>query len=472
MSETTPETLQMLSRCGQQHLLQILDELPAAEADQLLQILLDADLEMLVQAWRNADAEPVTAPKSNRAETAAAPANVVWQPQSEQDHQRWIQATAAGEEELSAGNVAVITVAGGQGTRLGFDQPKGMFPIGPHSGRTLFQIFAEQILARRQRYAAPIPWLIMTSSATHSATVEFFQQQGFFGLDQRTVHFFQQGSLPALDARTGQVLFARPGVPALSPDGHGGLLRALKRSGLQQQMSEQGIRHLYYHQVDNPTAIVADPALIGFHNTHKSQLTTLVVSKTSPEERMGALVEIDGRTEIIEYSELTPQQAARKDSTGQWIFWAGNTAVHVFCPEFLQQLTNGDRNLPLHVARKMVPCVDLQGQPVPVADSAVPNAVKLERFIFDALPAAKRTLIVEGCRERQFNPVKNATGSDSADTCREALNRIAGEWLRRAGLQLRTEAAVEVSPLQALDAEQLSMRVAAGELQLSDFLMD
>ncbi len=471
MTIVDDNTRNLLTACGQQHLLELLPDLPDAQAAALIAAVHTADLPALLKAWQQAAVIDSEQHGMARADRAAAPGNVVRQPASEAEAAAWRAAEQAGSDALSRGLAAVITVAGGQGTRLGFDLPKGMFPIGPATERTLFQIFAEQILARRRRHKASLPWLIMTSSATHEHTVEFFSAQNYFGLDPQSIHFFQQGSLPALDAATGQILLSTPGTPALSPDGHGGLLRALKQSGLLRQLAADGIRHLYYHQVDNPTAVVADPALIGLHQLQQSQLTTMVVRKTSPQERMGVLADLDGHTEIIEYSELTAEQAERTDEAGEPVFWAGNTAVHVFCLQFLEQLTAGDRDLPLHVARKQVPCVDRHGNSLPCVVDGQPNAIKLERFIFDALPAAERTLIVEGDRTRQFNPVKNATGSDSAQTSREALNRIAREWLTLAGCSVDASAVVEISPLQALDAAELAVRMAAGELRPEDLIV-
>ncbi|MCA9066956.1 MAG: UTP--glucose-1-phosphate uridylyltransferase, partial [Planctomycetaceae bacterium] len=237
---------------------------------------------------------------------------------------------------------------------------------------------------------------------------------------------------------------------------------ALKNAGLLDRLRNHGVEHVFYHQVDNPTAILCDPALIGFHAMQQSQLTTNVVRKVSPTERMGVLADVGGRTEIIEYSELTPEQAARKDCDGRWIFWAGNTAIHVFTREFLEDLAAGNGRLPLHVARKNVPCLDRAGTFVKPDDPARPNAIKLERFIFDALPLAARTLIVEGDRSREFNPVKNRDGADSPETARQALNRIGRDWLRLAGIEMPDDQTVEISPLIALDADELKQQIASG----------
>ncbi len=214
--------------------------------------------------------------------------------------------------------------------------------------------------------------------------------------------------------------------------------------------------------------ILCDPALLGFHAQQRSQLTTNVVRKESPAERMGVLVDINGRTEIVEYSELTPEQAACCDENGEWIFWAGNTAIHIFDREFLEQLAADESLLPLHVARKNVAFMDDRGEIVRPDDPAKPNAIKLEKFIFDALPIAERTLIVEGNRSREFNPVKNRSGADSPDTSRAALSRIGREWLAVAGYDVPADQPVEISPLQALDAEELTARLKSGAVHRAD----
>lgn len=464
-----PQIQKQLQQNSQAHITQFWSQLNENERRQLLTQLESTDLKLLQEIWEASHLKHSADPSSvARISSARAPKSVIRQPATPDDVNHWKAAAELGDATIRAGNVAVVTVAGGQGTRLGFHHPKGMFPIGPISGCTLFQIFAEQILARRRRHQADILWMIMTSDATHDETVEFFNANDHFSVPKDSIAFFRQGSLPALDAATGKILLNSPSSLALSPDGHGGLIMALKHAGLLERMQREGIEHIFYHQVDNPTVIIADPALIGFHVERKSMFTTNVVCKTSPTERMGVLVDVDGHTEIIEYSELTPEQAAACDATGQWIFWAGNTAIHVFDRDFLQQLAQDHCGLPLHVARKHVSFIDSRGQLIQPGNDSGPNAIKLERFIFDALPLARRTLIVEGNRDREFNPVKNKTGADSADTARAALSRIGHQWLSEAGYALPDSEAVEISPLAGLDPEELRARLNAGTVQLSD----
>jgi UDP-N-acetylglucosamine/UDP-N-acetylgalactosamine diphosphorylase len=334
-----------------------------------------------------------------------------------------------------------------------------MFPIGPVSDRTLFQVQSEQVLARSRRAGVPIPYFIMTSEATHEPTVAFFQRHDYFGLGSRNVFFFQQASLPAVEDTSHRIHLENKGRIATSPDGHGGMLRALARHGMFEVMHQRGIEHLYYHQVDNPTAIVCDPAFLGHHLLSNSDLSTKVVAKVSPDERMGVVVSVDGQTQIIEYCDLPAEQTRRKQANGEWVFWAGNTAIHAFKRSYLESLLKNDLSLPFHIAHKKVSCVDALGE---VWEPEKPNAHKFEQFIFDALPHADEALVVETDRAREFNPVKNAAGPDSPATCRAALAELARNWIEAAGGTVAHGVAVEISPLFALDEAELRSKLKQG----------
>lgn len=471
MNQIPQDLLLELHRHQQEHLVHFWDQLTDAHRERLCQQIRQIDFDQTRRLWLKASGQSYSEfTSASRVNRAKAPATVVRQPADSSSESRWQKAVELGAQELRDNRVAVITVAGGQGTRLGFDHPKGLFPIGPVTDRSLFQIFAEQILARRRRHECEIPWFVMTSDATHDETVAFFRSKDFFGLPENSICFFQQGSLPAIEAATGRVLLSSPSELALSPDGHGGLVTALDRAGLLDDMARRGVRHLFYHQVDNPTVIMVDPAFIGFHVLEGSQLSTNVVRKTSPTERMGVLVDVDGRTEIIEYSELTPEQAAKTDDTGEWIFWAGNTAIHLFDLDFLKRLAGNGCQLPLHAARKNVASINPDGSSANQGTASSPNAIKMERFIFDALPLAEKTLIVEGNRSREFNPVKNQSGADSPETSRAALNRIAHDWLTYAGVNVDQGTTVEISPLQALDAVELATKLQRGQMTVGELI--
>ncbi len=450
-----------LSQHGQSHLLHWWDELNESQRCGLLAQLESIDYSLIARLFSEREAAGGSS-ASELAGRATPPAQLVAQPKTAAEQAHWQKATACGEEQLRDGKVGAILVAGGQGTRLGFDKPKGMFPIGPVSERSLFQIFCEQLLARGRRAGAVIPYFIMTSDATHDDTVAFFDENHFFGLKPRDVYFFRQGKLPAVCDKTGQIHLAEKHEVALSPDGHGGILKALQAAGLLEVMRDRGIESLYYHQVDNPMAIVCAPAFLGLHELHGSDISTKVVNKVAPEEKMGVLVNVNGQTQIIEYSDMPLERTREVEPDGTLRFRAGNTAMHVIRRGFLQELVDQGRDLPYHRAHKPVPCVDRSGnriEPTPTAK----NAFKFEQFIFDTLPLAATALVVEAERAIEFNPVKNQSGADSPETSRHAISRLNREWLRAAGAEVLEEARVEISPLVALDAGDLTGRVSPGQ---------
>ncbi|HVW02897.1 MAG TPA: UDPGP type 1 family protein [Planctomycetaceae bacterium] len=460
-SDSLQALRQTLESFQQEHLLEHLDSLPADRKAAFVAQLQSVDFGLVDCLWQQRHQQAESETPAERAKRAHPPENLVRLPRSDADHAAFRKNANAGEELLRNGRVAVILVAGGQGTRLSFPQPKGMFPIGPVSGKSLFQIFAEQIEARQRRAGAIIPWYIMTSDATHDETVAFFESQHYFRLSPEAVRFFRQGTMPALDAHTGQLLLAGPGELALSPDGHGGLLEALRRADLFADMRRRGIEHLYYHQVDNPLAVVCDPTFLGLHLERRAEVSTKVVSKTSAEEKMGVLVSVDGRTQIIEYSDLPAEIANRRTASGDLEIWAGSTAIHVFERAFLERIAEDAHGLPFHVALKKVPYLDATCH---VAEPDKPNAWKFERFIFDVLLVAERALVVETDRATEFNPLKNSEGAHSPEDVRQRMSQLYARWLREAGRDVPDGTPVEISPLFALDAPECAARLGDRDL--------
>ena len=372
---------------------------------------------------------------------------------------------ALGEEALRRGEVAALVVAGGQGSRLGFEHPKGVFPVGPVTNKTLFQIHAEKVLALRRGYGAAVPLLVMTSQATHAETEAFFAEHRRFGLPADEVFFFRQGTMPALDLESGKLLMEAPGRLFLSPDGHGGTLTALASSGLLDRLRTKGIRHIFYFQVDNPLVKVADPTFLGWHIDRRAEASSRVLPKLGPTDKLGNFVQVDGRCTIIEYSDLPEDLAKQTDAGGRLRLWAGSPAIHVFDADFLGRTTRGVGQVPFHVARKKAPYLDDAGDMVQPAKE---NALKFERFIFDVLPLADRWTVAETSRREEFAPLKNATGADSPEAVRQAISDLAADWLDAAGARVPRRpdggAAVplEISPLFALDREEFVRKAAGG----------
>ena len=437
------ELIETLARHGQQHLTHGWERLTAAGRDALAAQLAAIDFPALSALHAARDTPAAVLPPRERIRPIPV------QPET-------ADARAAGEDALRRGEVAVLLVAGGQGSRLGFEKPKGMYQIGPVSNASLFQIHAEKVLATSARYGRPVPLFVMTSPATHADTEAFFRENAYFGLPPGDVRFFQQGTMPAVDIATGRLLLEAPGRLFLSPNGHGGTLTALADSGLLGELEARGVRHVFYFQVDNPLVKVCDPAFLGGHVAARSEASSKVVFKEQPGEKVGVLAAVDGRCAIIEYSDMPAAMAAERDASGVLAFRAGNPAIHIFDVGFLRRVT--DSGLAYHVARKKVPYFD------PESDTAVApaaeNALKFELFIFDALPLADRWLAMETKREEEFAPLKNATGADSPDAVRAAMSRLHAGWLEGAGVS--APGAVEISPLFALDADACRAKMAPG----------
>ncbi|MGH3004346.1 MAG: UTP--glucose-1-phosphate uridylyltransferase [Gaiellaceae bacterium] len=371
-------------------------------------------------------------------------------------------AVAAGEAALAAGEVGVVLVAGGQGTRLGFDGPKGTFGVGPVSGASLFQIHAEKAVALARRFGRAVPLYVMTSPDNHEATRAFFAEHDDFGLER--VRFFVQGQLPAVDRLSGKLLLAEKGRLALGPDGHGGVVRALatrdgSRESCLDELRAQGVRTVFYFQVDNALVRVADPAFLGLHRLRGAEMSLKVVEKAEPGERVGIVAVARGEPRVIEYSDLPAELAERRRPDGGLELWAGSIAIHAFELEFLERLAKGDVRLPYHRAAKNVSFVDDSGALVRPEE---PNAAKFETFVFDALPLARRACIVETSRREEFAPLKNASGSDSPETVRRLISDLHAGWLERAGATIAPGIPAEISPLFALDEAELRARVSPG----------
>jgi UDP-N-acetylglucosamine/UDP-N-acetylgalactosamine diphosphorylase len=449
---TIPDDLrQRLQKYAQEHVFAGWDRLSDEERRGLLDQLRGLDLEQLRTLYANRD-HSFAVPSMERIQ----PIPVIPHDADSGEARR------RGEESLRRGEVAVLLVAGGQGSRLGFDHPKGMFPIGPVSNKTLFQIHAEKVLALRRRYGKPLPFLVMTSPATDAETRTFFAEHDNFGLAASEIAFFCQGTMPALDRATGQLILEALGRLFLSPNGHGGTLTALADSGLLERLRRQGIRHVFYFQVDNPLVKVADPVFLGHHMLTRAEVSAKIVAKESPTDKLGNLVLVDGRCTMIEYSDLPEALARQTDEQGRLRIWAGSPAIHIFDVEFLRRMVGEGVKIPFHVAKKKVPYLDANGT---VVQPTQENALKFELFIFDVLPLAETCTVVETTRREEFVPLKNATGADSPETVRQAQSDLVADWLGRAGVKAprRTDGsaavALEVSPLYALDAEELAAKV-------------
>lgn len=444
---------------GQEHVLAFWPDLAEGARRKLSKQLGSMDLELLARLVRG---EGVFEPDPDV--SSIDEPEVVTLPATEEDRTRRGAARERGLEEMRGGRVAALVVAGGQGTRLGFDGPKGAYPVGPVTDRTLFRLHAEKIIAASRRAGRPIPWYIMTSEANDKATRTFLREHKHFGLDPEDVFIFVQGMLPAAD-EDGRMFLAEPGRVFSAPNGHGGTLSALADSGALEDMTTRGIEHVCYFQVDNPLVTVPDPVFIGYHVEAGAEMSSKVLRKRSPDEPIGTLVRRGGRAEVIEYSDIPPEVRDAVTPEGDMRYPWGSIAIHVISVAFVRRLIDDGLRLPYHRARKNIPHVDGEGNLVTPDE---PNGTKFEMFIFDALRFARASVTMEVAREDEFAPVKNAEGTDSVATSRAALTDLYARWLESAGVAVEREAdgavagAIEISPLTADSAEALGSNLPEG----------
>jgi UDP-N-acetylglucosamine/UDP-N-acetylgalactosamine diphosphorylase len=459
--ESIPQLMDRFAAAGQQHVFGYWDRLSAEQQAALAAEAREVDLGEI----RRLVDTLVTPAHSHALDlTGLAPAPYVAHPNHGGDAARWAEARAIGEDALRAGRVACFVVAGGQGTRLGYPGPKGTFPVTPVRRKTLFQVFAEKILTASQRYGRSIPWFVLTNHINYDDTVRAFEDGGYFGLDPQDVHFFRQGRMPAVDF-AGRIILESPYGMAMSPDGHGGSLRALVRSGSIATMQARGIDMISYFQVDNPLVQVIDPAFIGFHVAGQAEMSSKMIPKAYPGEKVGHFCTQNGRTVVIEYSDLPDSYQQMRGADGQLLYLAGSIAIHMLNTAFVARMGGNDPALalPFHRAEKKIPHVAATGETV---KPAKPNGIKFEMFVFDALPFAANPVTIETLRSHDFSPVKNAEGLDSPQTCRDDQLRLWASWLAAAGSPLPTDASglpncqFEVSPLFADSAEAFAAKWA------------
>ena len=352
-----------------------------------------------------------------------------------------------GEMLLGKGKVAAFLVAGGQGSRLGFDGPKGMFDIGLPSHKSLFQLQAERLQNLAARVGHPIPWCIMTSPLNHEATVNFFTEHNFFGMDRDNIRFFEQGTICALTADGKAVLDGDR--LALVPDGNGGCFRALAMSGTLAWLVEKGVEYVFLYSVDNALCRICDPAFIGaLADNGMASSASKVVHKANAQERVGIFAFQNNKPGVVEYSDLPEEYRDMTNPDGSLVFDGGNLAIHLFKVSGLRKLQTS--KLPWHTARKTV--------------CGIENCFKFEQFLCDAFPRLGTMLPFGVIREEEFSPVKNAEGTDSPKTARTMIGKLHREWLVKAHVEVKPGKLYEVSPTISYAGENLSRRLFEREL--------
>ncbi|KAF7562956.1 hypothetical protein G7046_g1144 [Stylonectria norvegica] len=448
------------SKAGQDHVFTFYDSLSSAERGTLFQQLSGFDPAHINDITDRALNPPKSDDTPETLEPLPESATASILDSAPEDITKWYE---SGLDLIGKNEVAVVLMAGGQGTRLGSSAPKGCYDIGLPSHKSLFQIQAERIrkvqeLAKAKSGKAVVPWYVMTSGPTRGPTEEFFKKHSYFGLKEEDVTIFEQGVLPCI-SNDGKILLESKGRVAVAPDGNGGIYHALVVSGVLDDMRKRGIKHIHAYCVDNCVVKVADPVFLGFSAAHSVSIATKVVRKRNATESVGLILAKNGKPDVVEYSEIDQATAEATDPKNAEIlkFRAANIVNHYYSYEFLETIPEWAHKLPHHVARKKIPAADLESGETVKPEK--PNGIKLEQFVFDVFPMLPldKFACFEVKREDEFSPLKNGrgTGEDDPDTSKRDIMDQGKRWAAAAGAVVVGDAGVEVSPLMSYGGEGL-----------------
>lgn len=453
--ESLKETL---ARYGQEHLLRFWEDLNENQRKQLISDIQELNLEEIQAFFKRATASLEESSEKLDDRLQPVPESTFLSISRTSQEQLKIYENE-GLSQIAESHVGVLLMAGGQGTRLGFAHPKGMYDIGLPSHKTLFRVQGERI-RKLQDLAKDltgkeghITWFIMTSEHTMQPTRAYFEENDFFGLRDENIVMFEQGSLPCFDF-DGNILLDEKHRVSKAPDGNGGLYRALRDSGILADMTKRDILYLHTHSVDNILIKVADPIFVGYCAKQNADCAAKVVEKSHPNEAVGVVCVVDGKYQVVEYSEISQKTAEMRNNDGRLTFSAGNICNHLFSAAFLNKIgTTFEKQLKLHVAKKKIPFIDNSGKRI---QPEKPNGIKIEKFVFDVFEFAENFVTFEVPRDEEFSALKNAdsAGKDCASTSRNDIYNLHRKYIEKAGGTVEG-VEVEISPLLSYAGEGL-----------------
>ena len=394
-----------LEKYGQEHILKSYERMNESDKDKLLDQILRIDFEKILDLYKNADKKPEI--HNDKIEPAPYVDSLKL---SESEKDEYIK---LGEEAIKSGKLAVVTMAGGQGTRLGHNGPKGTFDIGLPSHKSIFEIQNDILKLANEKYGVTIPWYIMTSNANNDDTKNFFEEHNYFRYPKAEIdHFFTQGELPMID-ENGKLILDENGFVKEAADGHGGVFEAMATNGVLADMKKRGVEWVFVAAVDNVLVKMADPLLIGFAIKNGYKIVSKTIAKKGPDERVGVFCKKNGKPYVIEYTEISEEYANARDENGELLFGESHVLLNLFNISALEEIEK--YKLPYHTAHKKSDYMNESGEMV---KPEKPNAYKFETFLFDAFAKMPEIGLIRGVREEDFSPVKNAEGVDSPETAR------------------------------------------------------
>lgn len=405
MEEKLSIAKEMLAKYGQEHVLNFYQQLSKEEQNKMLDEILTMDFKQLENLYQSTKTKP------NFENSKIEP--IPYVEKADLTNEEMENYAKIGEEAIKQGKLAVVTMAGGQGTRLGHSGPKGTYDIGLASHKSIFEILCDNLKQAKEKYHVDIPWYLMTSDENNADTIAFFEKNQYFGYPKSAVQFFIQGKLPMIDTN-GKILLDENGMMKQAADGHGGVFEAMRRNGVLYNMKEKGIEWIFISGVDNILAKFVDPVFLGLQIEKNMQTASKSVVKAYAEEKVGVFCKRDGKPSVIEYSEISKELAEAKDEKGGFLLGDANIVNHQFHINLLEKISV--EKLPYHVAFKKANFKNEKGEMI---EATEPNAYKFEAFLFDIFSYVPDMLVFRVKREEEFAPVKNATGKDSPETAKE-----------------------------------------------------
>ncbi len=394
--------MEKLKKYGQEHVLKYYDELPDEQRNTLIEQIDRTDFTVIGQAAETGKRGTI------------APIKAMTIPEIDMGRERFER---IGMEAVKAGKLGAVLLAGGMGTRLGSDAPKGMYDIGISKPVYIFQRLIENLMKVVEKAGNYIQLFVMTSEKNHDATVGFFKEHDYFGYDKDYIAFFKQDMAPAADF-DGKVYMEAKDSIATSPNGNGGWFLSMKKSGLLELVEKRGIEWLNVFAVDNVLQSIADPVFAGAVLEGGYSVGSKVIRKVNPQEKVGVMCTEDGRPSIVEYIELTEDMLTQRDENGEYAYNFGVILNYLFKVDKLVNLL--ERKLPYHKSAKKIPYINEAGELVKPEEL---NGYKYEQFILDMIQMLDSCLPFEVVREKEFAPIKNKTGVDSVESARELLRK-------------------------------------------------
>lgn len=405
MSMNLSQAREKLQKYGQEHVLKYYDELSGQEKERLLAQIEAADMEIL---------EACGYRETLMQRGVITPLGAMQLEEIEANREDF---TETGLEAIRGGRVGAVLLAGGMGTRLGSDHPKGMYNVGVTRTLYIFECLINNMLDVVRQAGTWFHLFVMTSERNHEATVSFLKEHGFFGYREEYVHFFTQEMAVATDYQ-GKIYLEEKGKLSTSPNGNGGWFVSLQKAGLLETLRREGIEWLNVFAVDNVLQRILDPCFVGATIRRGCTVGAKVVRKSAPDEKVGAICLEDGRPSIVEYYDMTPELMDAKDEKGEPAYHFGVILNYLFQVEELTRIA--EKSLPLHVVERKITCLNEAGEQVRPES---PNGCKFEKLVLDMIHEMKSCLPFEVVREREFAPVKNMTGIDSVESARKLLQK-------------------------------------------------